>query len=90
MASDPRRNRRALTQGGLEKQMVNTMPGKGNDMTIEEFRRRLAAEGLKPDEAALKEMYDALPMLQAMRARVHGDYDMAEEPASTFNARLGL
>lgn len=70
--------------------MSNTPTAQGAGMSLEEFRQRLLAEGLKPGEEALQEMYAALPMLQAMRARVHADYDMADEPASTFSARLGL
>ena len=58
-------------------------------MEIEEFKRRLAEAGLKPTDAVVQQMYAALPLIEAMRARVNRNYDMADEPAATFNARLG-
>ena len=56
-------------------------------MDFESFKRRLYAAGLKPTDDALQQMYAALPFIEAMCAKVAIDYDMAEEPALTFNAR---
>ena len=59
-------------------------------MDFEAFERQIALAGLKPTPDALQQMYAALPLLEAMRARIHADYDMAEEPAVIFGAALGL
>lgn len=58
-------------------------------MELADFKRRLAEAGLKPTDVAVQQMFAALPLLEAMRARIQADYDMAEEPAVTFDARRG-
>ncbi len=58
-------------------------------MELAEFKRRIEEAGLKPTDAALQEMFAALPLLEAMRARVNQPYAMSNEPAAVFDARLG-
>ena len=42
-------------------------------ISIDEFKSRLHAAGFNPDDKSLKEMYAALPYLDAMRTRVRRD-----------------
>lgn len=58
-------------------------------MEFDEFEKFIAAAGLKPTAQALREMHAALPLIEAMRARVAADFDMAEEPATAFDADRG-
>lgn len=55
-------------------------------MTFDEFKTRIRAEGFAPSDESLKEMYAALPFLEAMRQRVRRDADHADEPAYRFTA----
>lgn len=55
-------------------------------ISISEFKSRLHAAGFEPDEKSLKEMYDALPYLEAMRAQVRREYAHTDEPAHVFSA----
>lgn len=55
-------------------------------ISIDEFKSRLRAAGFKADDKSLKEMYAALPYLDAMRARVRRAYVHADEPAHVFSA----
>ena len=55
-------------------------------MDIADFKQRLAEQGLTPTDVALQQMYAALPALEAVRARVNRAYDLADEPALTFDA----
>ena len=55
-------------------------------ISIDEFKSRLHAAGFTPDDKSLKEMYAALPYLDAMRERVRREYVHADEPAHVFSA----
>ena len=55
-------------------------------MDIDELKRRLAAEGLHPSDAALHQMYEALPHLEAMKARVSRHFAQSDESAHIFVA----
>ena len=55
-------------------------------ISIDEFKSRLHAAGFNPDDKSLKEMYAALPYLDAMRTRVRRDYTHTDEPAHIFSA----
>ena len=58
-------------------------------MTFEEFKARLTQAGYRPPEKSLREMYAALPHLEAMRARVQKPFAYADEPAHVFDAEAG-
>ena len=53
-------------------------------MDIDELKRHLADAGLHPGDAALHEMYAALPHLEAMKARVARGFAESDEPAHIF------
>ncbi|NKB56953.1 MAG: hypothetical protein GKS00_11515 [Alphaproteobacteria bacterium] len=55
-------------------------------ISIDEFKSRLHAAGFKPDDKSLKEMYDALPYLDAIRTQVRRAYAHSDEPAHVFSA----
>ena len=55
-------------------------------ISIGEFKSRLHAAGFNPDDKSLKEMYAALPYLEALRAQVRRAYDHTDEPAHVFSS----
>ena len=55
-------------------------------ISIGEFKSRLHAAGFNPDDKSLKEMYAALPYLEALRAQVRREYVHTDEPAHVFSA----
>ena len=55
-------------------------------ISIGEFKSRLHAAGFNPDDKSLKEMYAALPYLEAIRAQVRRAYDHTDEPAHVFSS----
>ena len=55
-------------------------------ISIREFKSHLHAAGFNPDEKRLKEMYAALPYLEALRAQVRREYAHTDEPAHVFSA----
>ena len=55
-------------------------------ISIDEFKSRLHAAGFNPDDKSLKEMYAALPYLDAIRTQVRRDYAHTDEPAHVFSA----
>jgi hypothetical protein len=59
-------------------------------MTFEEFKDRILSAGFRPAEASLREMYAALPHLEAMRERLRRAYGYGDEPAHVFAAAEAL
>ena len=55
-------------------------------MTFEAFKERILAAGFAPSEKSLREMYAALPHLEAMRQRLRRPYGYGDEPAHVFAA----
>ncbi|WP_170984260.1 hypothetical protein [Rhodoligotrophos defluvii] len=55
-------------------------------ISLEELRSRLAARGFSPGEASLREIQDAWPYFQAMRARLRRGYGYHDQPAHVFQA----
>ncbi len=55
-------------------------------ISIGEFKSRLHAAGFNLDDKSLKEMYAALPYLEALRAQVRRAYDHTDEPAHVFSS----
>ena len=55
-------------------------------ISLKEFKSRLRTAGFNPDETRLKEMYAALPYLEALRAQVRREYVHTDEPAHVFSA----
>ena len=54
-------------------------------ISFKEFKSRLRTAGFNPDETRLKEMYAALPYLDALRTRVRHKFAHADEPAHVFS-----
>ncbi|WP_170432496.1 hypothetical protein [Ruegeria arenilitoris] len=54
------------------------------NINLEEFRAQLRAQGFDPEEKSLREMYAALPHLNALRARLRRRYVHSDEPAHVF------
>ncbi len=57
-------------------------------MEFDDCKRRLAPAGLKRIDAAKQQMFAALPLLEALCARIHAGGDLAEEVAAPFGARV--
>lgn len=55
-------------------------------MTPEEFAAHLVREGFIVPEERLAELHAALPLIEAMRQRVHRSYEYRDEPAVVFRA----
>ena len=55
-------------------------------ISIGELKSRLHAAGFNPDDKSLKEMYAALPYLEALRAQVRRAYVHTDEPAHVFSS----
>ena len=55
-------------------------------ISIRDFKSRLHAAGFNPADKSLKEMYAALPYLEALRAQVRREYVHTDEPAHVFSA----
>ena len=53
-------------------------------MTFEEFKSRIRLAGFRPSDEVLAEMWEALPGVEAMRARVRREYDYEDEPAHVY------
>jgi hypothetical protein len=58
-------------------------------MSLEELRAHLSREGFGVPEERLAELHAALPLIDAMRRRVHRPYEYADEPAVLFVAGEG-
>ena len=66
------------------------MSGRPADATYAAFAARLRAEGFEVSDATTREMWAALPNLDALRQRVRRNHDRADEPAHVFHpARQG-
>ena len=57
-------------------------------MNFEEFEARIRAAGFRPGEESLREMFAALPHLEAMRERLRRAYGYGDEPAHVFAAEV--
>lgn len=53
-------------------------------MTLHEFKAQLQANGFSPNTESLEEMYEALPHLNKLRARLRRPYVYSDEPAHVF------